>query len=155
MKLRDLFWFLEIKVGMNEHGARFGAERSTILFRSSRYMTRWILWFKCCLRIHKFWRGDDDDDRAPHDHPSDFWTFPLVSYTEKFWDSTNRIFRVQVVQRFRWHYRPAEYRHIVIGRADGKPIWTIVFMGRWRRKWGFWPDPDTFVYWREWVKDNQ
>jgi hypothetical protein len=131
---------------------RFGFEISTIWFRSSRYMTRWILWFSYGLRVHKFWRGDDD--RAPHDHPFDFWTFPLRSYTEKYWDPQAECFKLRIVERFRWHYRPAEFRHIVIGRKDRKYIWTIVFTCRFKRSWGFWPTPTTFVPAKEWIEND-
>lgn len=33
------------------------------------------------LRLHIFWRGDGDPDC--HDHPWDFWTFPLTPYVEE------------------------------------------------------------------------
>lgn len=42
------------------------------------YMTRY--WFGR-LRLHIFHRGDQDPDC--HDHPWDFWTFPLTSYVEE------------------------------------------------------------------------
>src|SRR5690606_1737979 len=32
------------------------------------------------LRLHTFWSGDED--AAPHDHPFDFWTWPLADYVE-------------------------------------------------------------------------
>ena len=46
----------------------------TIITDGSKYMTR--VWFGR-LRVHVFYRGDADAD--PHDHPWDFWTFPLTS----------------------------------------------------------------------------
>ena len=44
----------------------------------TNYMTR--VWFGR-LRLHIFHRGDNDPDC--HDHPWDFWTFPLTSYMEE------------------------------------------------------------------------
>ena len=44
----------------------------------TNYMTR--VWFGR-LRLHIFHRGDNDPDC--HDHPWDFWTFPLTPYVEE------------------------------------------------------------------------
>lgn len=99
----------------------------------SRYMTRaWI----GRLRLHIFHRGDEDPD--PHDHPWDFWTFPLTSYVEEvtvcegtvfdgFTESGLRRPNVangdrsydtyrRVVPAFRWSFRAATHTHRVIGR---------------------------------------
>lgn len=111
------------------------------------YMTRyWI----GRLRLHIFSRGDQDRD--PHDHPWDFWTFPLTSYVEEViqadfannvrshrsnWISHTGPYR-RVVRAFRLHYRPATHTHRVLGRAlmrrdkpgvpvcgvSGEPLWT-------------------------------
>lgn len=102
------------------------------------YMTRY--WFGR-LRLHIFHRGDNDPD--PHDHPWNFWTFPLTSYVEEvinpiaveavtdrgsIWIGeahrlagwSEHIIRYrQVVPAWRWTYRPATHTHRVIGRYDG------------------------------------
>lgn len=114
--------------------------RSTIYGREGEhhtpYMTRyWI----GRLRLHVFYRGDADPD--PHDHPWEFWTFPLTSYVEEvmwapvadairdgtsmasFPDPSNLISR-QGVKRFRWHYRPATHCHRVLGRWSHLQMWT-------------------------------
>ncbi|WP_283196566.1 hypothetical protein [Rhizobium sp. BT04] len=140
------------------------------------YLTRgWI----GRLRLHIFHRGDNDPD--PHDHPWDFWTFPLTSYVEeiatpdmkgvapleamllppeRYW--LNR----QVVRAFRLTYRPATHCHRVIGRfsgwhfydepvpQEGRKIVTIVWRGRSGRKWGFLRNRDgkwCWTPWREYV----
>lgn len=54
----------------------FGAH--TIIHDGEPYMTRFWFWR---FRIHRFHRGDKDQDC--HDHPWDFWTFPLTSYVEE------------------------------------------------------------------------
>jgi hypothetical protein len=128
----------------------------------TEYMTR--IWLGR-LRFHIFHRGDADPDC--HDHPWDFWTFPLTSYVEEVLNpsiaavvSTNdssiscptptQITRNQVVRAFRPHYRPAEHAHRVLGRwsgedpcgprpiKDGK-IYTLVWRSRDRLdgRWGF------------------
>lgn len=133
-------------------GKRWGFERSCIVVGDVPYMDRWIVYIaNRTIRLHKFYRGDDPV--APHDHPWDFWTFPLVGYKE-------RVFRydlqyrghLQDVKPFRFHFREAEHRHIVIGRSDGKekPFYTLVFTGQIRNMWGFWPKELEFVPWRQW-----
>lgn len=99
------------------------------------YMTRvWI----GRLRLHIFHRGDADPDC--HDHPWDFWTFPLTAYVEEVatremedrefdpYAPRHPFYRLsrQVVPAFRWSFRPATHTHRVIGRYD--PIATSLLM---------------------------
>jgi hypothetical protein len=148
-----LNWFFEVG------GRRVGLEANTVFIGDERYLDRWIFYVGGpCVRLHRFWRGDDD--RAVHDHPWDFWTYPLTSYREvverEVFDGLQRslgwLKQCQMVNAWRLHKRPAKYRHFVVGRADGstKPFWTIVFAAHRSNKWGFWPTPETFVYWRFW-----
>jgi len=90
------------------------------------YMTRvWI----GRLRLHVFHRGDNDPDH--HDHPWDFWTFPLTSYVEEvavpdikglsymealFCGPERYKLHRQIVRAFRLSYRPAIHCHRVLGR---------------------------------------
>lgn len=129
--------------------------------KGDRYRTAIRLWGR--WRIHIFWRGDKD--RAPHDHPNDFWTFPLIGYWESTWDISHRGEcvnpRLNYVRPFRWHFRPATYTHRVIGaflvtpwRARSKAFMTLVREGPEYRKWGFWTFTSAspkgrWVYWRE------
>jgi len=95
------------------------------------YMTRAWIWR---LRLHIFHRGDVDPDY--HDHPWDFWTFPLTSYVEEVVDTditalahVGGFFAAvkpdapavtrNVVPAFRWTYRPATHCHRVTGRYSG------------------------------------
>lgn len=93
------------------------------------------------LKLHIFWRGDGDD---PHDHPADFWTFPLVGYYEAYLTPAGDDLAQRFVKPFRLHFRKAEHAHSVIGPSalDGapsrRPIVTITFWGKKRRDWGFW-----------------
>lgn len=141
---------------------RFGFEKSEVVHHGDKYLTRWILYFGFgTLRLHKFWRGDDD--RAPHTHPWWFITFPLRSYAEWYFLRGHRI-GLQVVKRFRFYFRDADYEHIVVcpvKTEDGRNwfnaypdrvIYTIVLTGERTNGWGFYPEPDKFVPWREFVK---
>lgn len=98
---------------------------------STPYMTR--IWIGR-LRLHIFHRGDADPDC--HDHPWDFWTFPLTAYVEEVanpevtrrvqnstvvatgWQHAGRVLHRQIVPAFRWSFRAATHTHRVIGRYD-------------------------------------
>lgn len=124
---------------------RFGVQHDLVHVKGDPYLERWILWFGFQIRLHKFYRSDDD--RALHDHPWPFITFPLLPYSEEYWDGLN--VRRRFVQSYRFHYRASTHRHIV-RKFTHRPVWTIVMMGLKNNAWGFWPDSETFVPWREW-----
>jgi hypothetical protein len=131
------------------------------------YMTRaWL----GRLRFHIFHRGDADPDC--HDHPWDFWTFPLTPYVEEVATPDGlggfSITR-QIVRAFRLTYRPAEHCHRVLGRWDShkwpsgvtghfvstnRKIITIVWRGGIGRRWGFLKHRDgrwCWTHWKEYV----
>lgn len=95
---------------------------------STPYLTR--IWIGR-LRFHIFHRGDADPDC--HDHPWDFWTFPLTSYVEEvvrpvdpdFAYSQQTMFRrdLQVVPAWHLSHRPATHCHRVIGRYSWR-LWS-------------------------------
>lgn len=145
----DSNYFIDIK------GLRFGFQRSPIGINGGLYMTRYIVYLGwLTLRAHKFYRGDDD--RAPHDHPWWFITFPLKTYIEDVFvcrivpEGIEAYSYPRIVKGWRPHFRRGTYRHIVKGTGDGKPFWSLVISGRPLRMWGFWPRPDRFVPWRDW-----
>ena len=116
------------------------------------------------LSLHLFWRGDADQEC--HDHPWDFWTFPLrrAGYREmvretwefeavgkgmwnglsKAWTSHPEI--ENHVPGWRWSYRPAEYAHRVLSNRDGSTIVTLIWKSPKRREWGFYCPQG----WRHW-----
>jgi len=125
------------------------------------------------LYFHFFHRGDNDRDF--HDHPYDFWTFPLKTYYERVLDLKPYGYRIRegrsarnAVEAFRWHFRPAEYAHIQEGAAryrwttceryDGSTAWwgreaifdgwtaTFVWRKATRREWGFWTVAAAHIY---------
>lgn len=158
-KRYNVHWYLKL------FGMRFGPEYSRVTLHTGPYLDRFILYIGLgTLRLHKFLSGDDK--RAPHDHPWWFVTFPFTSYVERWWSPdaiTGHVYRdrgTRVVKAWRFHFRPANFRHIVVDRLDGKynaegkmkPFWTFVISGGVRkdRDWGFWPKPDQYISFREW-----
>lgn len=129
-----------------------GFQHDVVRLNGEPYLERWFVYlFGRTIRLHKFFRGDDD--RALHDHPWKFWTFPLTAYWEYVPNGT------QKVEARRWHYRPSRYQHMVLGshaKADKRgvkfstpdPFWTIVVTGKKDRSWGFYPD-GKYVYYRD------
>lgn len=113
------------------------------------YLERYMLeMFGFSLRLHIFHRSDPD--RALHDHPWWFITFPLNSYIERVPvdDHSHADSGVRLVGRRQFHFRPATYRHRVLVQ---RPTRTLVLTGRRSRGWGFWPD-GKFIPWREYVE---
>lgn len=157
---RNVQTFLDKTVDIGRF--RFGISHDLVeLPEGNPYLERWILWLGITIRVHKFWRGDDE--RAPHDHPWAFVTIPLNrGYYEKVsernvFDREGATSRIRFVSRWRPHFRPASHRHIVVMPEGATPIWTFVVTGLRNHSWGFWPTPTTFVPWREWpaAKDQE
>ena len=137
--------------GFDLLGRRWGFDHSTVYVEEERYLDRWILYVNgYTLRLHRFWRGDDD--RASHTHPWWFVTFPLGCYLERLFKHGE-----QVDERFVWpwrfHYRPADFEHYVV-EGYSHTWWTIVLTGPKRDTWGFWTLEDTpsrFVNHKDWT----
>ena len=127
---------------------RFGLEYSRVHISGRPCLDRWILYLGGTLRLHRFHRGDDA--RAPHSHPWWFVTFPFTSYMEVVHED-GRPVEVRMVKAWRFHYRPSNFQHIVMGRDRGTgPFWTIVLTGRALQEWGFYPAPGKFVSYKNW-----
>lgn len=142
--MKDLFWILRWK----QH--KLGFERSTITVQGEKYLTRWILHFGLfCLRLHKFYRGDDD--RALHDHPFWFVTYPLKGY----WEETE-LYGFRWVKPHRLHFRGRDFKHRVVGPAAVAigylpgPFYTLVLAGPYSDTWGFYTEAGEYVPWQEW-----
>lgn len=132
--------------------------------KGDRYRTAIRLWGG--YRIHIFWRGDKD--YAHHDHPNDFWTFPFRGYWEEKYEEKTGFTVIEYVKAWRWHFRPAEYRHRLLGRSRwddsdmedffGDWFITLVKEGEERRKWGFWvwdwgKNNWQWIYWRNYLNE--
>ena len=143
-----MFIGITLHFGKRLNGFRIGVEYSRVSHAGTPYLDRWIIYFGGTLRLHYFFRGDDD--RAFHDHPWPFITFPLSTYHEVVFNPQlgDGVPYVNTVRRWRFHYRPSSYRHRVLDRL---PFWTIVISGPYERHWGFWPKPDEYVPYEDWT----
>jgi hypothetical protein len=112
---------------------------------SKPYLERWILWFGLSLRVHRFL--ESDQDRAPHDHPWWFITFPCTAYDEHY--VVDGVEHSRTVKPWRLHFRSAHLRHRV--EVTRVPSWTIVLTGLKSKEWGFWENEAEFVHHRDWL----
>jgi hypothetical protein len=118
-----------------------GYSHDLIEINGEPYLERRIVWlFGLTLRLHRFWRGDND--RHLHNHPWAFVTFPLGNYyefvLEELESNENGFaekYRINEVKAWRPHCRPASYYHRVLDPPE--PIWTVVVTGPKRNNWGF------------------
>ena len=110
------------------------------------YLERWIVWCGITLRLHRFIKGDDD--RAYHDHPWWFITFPFKSYIECLPEASDR-----EVRPWRPHFRAATHRHIV-RLKNASPVWTLIVTGPKSKEWGFW-DNGVFIHHEQWLADHR
>ncbi len=106
------------------------------------YITRYVL-FRCesfGIYIHKIWISDYD---VPHDHPWDFFAFPLTAgYLEHLANGIS-VWR----SIFNLKFRKAEDIHWI--ELENGPAWTFFVHFKKRREWGFltddgWVDNDTY-----------
>lgn len=122
------------------------------------YLRRFYLtpkWFRRLtgrgLFIHHIIHSDEDRD--PHDHPWSFLTIMLKGrYVEHLYRITHgidqtRVVTFNVLKPFRWLYRRAESIHRVFMTG---PCWTLVFVGKTSREWGFWTHHG-WVHWRTYL----
>jgi|GEM_PF-870913 len=137
--------------------------RSIIYDRTNKepYLVRYYLLFKDREKfpfnvfIHKFIKGDDDED--PHDHP---WGFFHIILSGGYWENVPmKISENKFDRGFCKVWRPAGYWNIVssdythrIELRDGEPNpWTIFVPFKRNNHWGFWiKQNDT----EPWVKQN-
>lgn len=138
-------------------GKRFAMFKKVIITGADNvtpYMIRYIIartpWG--ALYLHHFLRSDED--RCLHDHP---WPFTSIILTGGYFEETPCKCGIQPDHTLLLWYglgsvlrRPAEWRHRVVLK-DGVQPWTLVFVGRRRRKWGFWTKSG-WIYWREFLQ---
>jgi hypothetical protein len=109
------------------------------------------------LYLHHFVGNDWTKDL--HDHPKWFVSFGLKGGYEEEYASlvkgcapytTDRYVKLFRVWRAPWvRYFPALHRHRL--QVKGKDCWTLVLVGRPKRKWGFW-NQGKWVFWKEYLK---
>lgn len=105
----------------------------------------------CALYLH--WIFLTDDDRDPHDHPINFWSFIWRGgYTERvYWTNraTNQWGEIDSRhsprrwRRFSLHYMRVGRAHQITQLEPG--TMTVLFVGRRnKQRWGFWT-PEGYV----------
>lgn len=99
----------------------------------SIYLIRWVIFnlFGRRLYIHKMLRPDMD--RCCHDHNNMFLTFCLYGGYKEELPSGKTVH----VKPCRLYYRPAKYSHRIC-ELPKDIAYTLVFMGKKTRSWGFW-----------------
>lgn len=117
--------------------------------RCPTYLFRWTLlrmpWGK--IYLHKF--VGDDWSLDLHDHPKRFISIGLWGrYREETDDryQPHKLFMAPWVRSF-----PAVHRHRISLCDDRKPCWTLVFVGKTEREWGFWHNAN-FIPWLDYVR---
>lgn len=103
---------------------------------TSPYITRLRIvdtpWFG--VFVHTMHRPDAQP--MLHDHPWPFVSFVLRGgYTERILDPVTRQVRERHIRRFN-RKRMIDAHYIVA--LDQRPTRTLMFVGRTRRKWGYW-----------------
>lgn len=109
-------------------------KREVILDENNQpYIKRWRLletpWFS--VFVHHILRSDTDRDL--HTHPWKFTSFLLKgSYVEELNDPSNKIEHSApcIIKR-----KPSDAHRITL--KDGKPVWTLFFVGKKTNEWGF------------------
>jgi len=92
------------------------------------------------LYLHHFLRSDFD--RAYHDHP--WWFVTLILRNGYIEHTPAGVFRRRAARIF---FRRANWLHWV---EIERPAWTLIFVGRRSREWGF-LTPRGWVDWRRFI----
>lgn len=125
---------------LSEHLRRHCDEVLTLVNATGDpYLRRYYLvrneWFK--IYVHHILRSDEDEEL--HDHPWDFVSFLLWGYYLE-WLPSKAIFWPQ----FSIIRHKAEDAH----RLElQEPAWTLVFVGKKRRDWGFFTADGWLPHW--------
>lgn len=112
------------------------------------YLDRWRLIATPWFGIYLHHIAAPDNDAGPHDHPWNFRTLVLRGgYQENFYP-TPHVFppgatqtdfgREQVWRRWSWHGMTTDQAHRITHLFGD--TWTLVFVGRRRKTWGFFVD---------------
>lgn len=99
---------------------------------NSLYLRRWFIVraFGRKICVHKIVRPDGD--RCRHDHPWNFVTLVLFGgYVEELRDGKSH-----EAKPFRLYKRSCSHSHRITSLPRSE-AWTMVFMGRDQREWGF------------------
>ena len=121
------------------------------------YLKRWFVIPRnkvFCIYLHQMLR--DDDDQALHDHPGDNLSIVLKGgYDEHLflgWPEKGRPLPQTVSIRRKpgqMISRTASLAHRLTLPEGAISSWSLFFVWRKRREWGFWCPQGRWVYWRD------
>lgn len=95
--------------------------------------------------LYLHWIYLPDDDRDPHCHPWNFWSFIVKGgYVEHLWKRIeDRVYGnaldvgINIWQRKSFHKMSIEHAHQIVSLAR-TPTISFILTGRRSRDWGFW-----------------
>ena len=108
----------------------------TYLLRLRLVQTPWF-----GIYLHKI--NEDDGSRLLHDHPWPFISLLLRGSYEEIRDYSGR---VHTVRRFNKKKTTDLHSIMSLSRC---PVWTLMFVGRRQREWGFVAPDGTWTVWHE------
>lgn len=127
------------------------------------YLKRWFIIPRnkvFCIYLHQMLR--DDDDRALHDHPGDNLSIVLKGgYDEHLflgWPEEGRPLPQTIsVQRRPGQIinRTASLPHRLTLPEGATSSWSLFFVWRKRREWGFWCPQGRWVPWQEFTAGDR
>jgi hypothetical protein len=124
------------------------------------FSTRWIEDSEFCKRHPRLQRflgplsqrlvvhnAHESDADGLHDHP---WPWASLILAGGYYENTPE----GVFWRYPGHlrFRPARAFHRLVLDSDGKEVWSLFWMGRRERIWGFLEDDGT---WRPWYEHDR
>jgi hypothetical protein len=102
------------------------------------------------IYIHHMLRSDHD--RSLHDHPWDFTSIVLKGGYMELVDN-NTTGKLMFNAPGAIIHRPAEWKHRVI-LSEGRTCWTLVFVSKKLRQWGFWINDIQWCWWRKYNQNK-
>lgn len=120
------------------------------------YMRRWwIIPRNKFFNIYLHHMRHDDDDRAPHDHPSWSLSLCLDGHIREYQlvpGTSPQAFRVNDIRTGDFKWRGTKYAHrLTLPEGDA---WTLFINGPKVRKWGF-HCPKGWVPWDQFVDNDK
>lgn len=98
--------------------------------------------------IHKFWKSDDDG--GLHDHP---WSFCTYILENGYKEHTPRGLFARKPGDIR--FGSSKQLHRIELYEEGQEVWTLFFMGRKKKEWGFVSNSTgVWVHWQEHLKNK-
>lgn len=123
----------------------------------SLYLRRYFLLKTDRLKIYIHNIERSDDDRGLHCHP---WNFVSIILKGRYWEVTPDSIEplpgetaprgAKYWGRFSVIKHKAEDAHRLILHD---PVWTLVFLGKKRREWGFYT-PKGWVHWKDYIDEK-